>query len=79
MVSGRHGGPGGLVFLVAELCFEAAPALDQDFPEALGLEHFDICRRQGDPQFAREGFCCDSDRQLGVWDARYQKGKSSKG
>ena len=61
MVAGRHIGASGLVFLVEELCFETASALDQDFPEALGLEHFDICRRQGDPQFAWEGFCCDAD------------------
>jgi len=61
MVPGRHGGSGGFVFLVEKLCFEAASALDQDFSEALGLEPFDIRRRQSDPQFAREGFRCDSD------------------
>jgi len=54
MVSGCYGGPGGLVFLVKKLCLEATTALNQDFPEALGLENFDIRRRQGHPPFARE-------------------------
>ena len=54
MVSGCYGGAGGLVFLVEKLCLEAATALDQDFPEALGFEYFDIRGRQGNPPFARE-------------------------
>lgn len=54
MVPACHGGPGGLVVLVEELGLEAAPALDQDFPETLRLEHLDIRRRQGDSSFARE-------------------------
>jgi len=54
MVTGRYGGPGGLVLLIEKLGLKAATALDQDFPEALRLKYFDSRRRQGDPPFARE-------------------------